>query len=132
MQTIKDFAQRSADDHLLGLLKKIDQPNVVPAAPSQKAQLRLPRRRIGTTPASLRSSIGLVVRSAVLIWGDFAEGGWNTRHARGAALSPESAGRSPGQHGAGWGAARVKTARGAVAYVPGEHAEKYRRAGTAA
>ena len=38
LQTIKDFAHHTGDVQMLGLLSKIDQPNVVPTASSPKAQ----------------------------------------------------------------------------------------------
>ena len=38
MQTIKDYARRSGDDKLMGLVSKLDQPRSVPAASSAKAQ----------------------------------------------------------------------------------------------
>ena len=73
IETIKDYARRSGDVHLLQLLSKLDQPNAVPAAASpQSSVCKLPRRKNGTTPASYRQSIGSVAPPEVQTLGGSA------------------------------------------------------------
>jgi hypothetical protein len=131
IETIKDIARRSGNDHLMGLLAKVDQPSVVPAAASPKSQSAraTPKESDFASILALLDKLGRPVGSADLgrfrrRWLDYPPRESGTHRNRLEQVLEQML--KDGVLKA------VQTARGAVAYVPGPNAEAYRRAATAA